>query len=292
MEIYYIDRATGKREREQVFGEKAIAFLYSGSILGNFCKKLVSKNPLASQIYGYLQHLSCSRKKVAPFIKKYGIDASEFEKTEFTSFNDFFIRKLKKGARPISESPAVIPADGRFLFYQNITTEQNFIVKEKRFDLKAFLGSEALAKHYENGSLILGRLCPVDYHRFHFPVSGVPGEARAINGYLYSVNPEAIKKNVGILYENRRYVTEIESDFGKVLFLEIGATSVGKVHQTYRPGERVEKGDEKGYFSFGGSEVAVLFEEGRLSIDPDLLEATGSGLEMLCKMGQSMGKII
>lgn len=294
MKIYYIDRATGKKEQEQVFGEKAIAFFYGGSFLGSLLQGLVSKNPFFSHLYGYIQSQPCSKKKVAPFIEKYGVDASEFEKKidEFTSFNDFFIRKLKKGVRPIDlkKNSAVIPADGRFLFYQNISTEKNFIVKGKSFDVSRFLKDEALAARYQNGSLILGRLCPVDYHRFHFPVSGIPGKARLINGYLYSVNPTAIKSNIEIFYENKRYLTEIETEeFGKVLFLDIGATVVGKVTQTYTPGTRVEKGDEKGYFSFGGSEVALLFEEGRIKIDRDLLESTESGLEVLCKVGQTIG---
>lgn len=295
--IYYIDRVTGKKEREMVFGEKAIAFFYKQSFLSRVFKSLISKNPFFSALYGFLQKLPSSKRKIAPFIKKYHIDAREFEKKvdEFTSFNDFFIRKLKKEARPIApeKNTAVIPADGRFLFYQNITSEKNFIVKGKTFDLKRFLKDEALAKYFENGSLILGRLCPVDYHRFHFPVAGTPLEARLINGYLYSVNPEAIKLNIDIFYENKRYLTEIESEkFGKVLFLDIGATAVGRVIQTYTPGQKVEKGDEKGYFEFGGSEVAVLFEKGRLHIDKDLLENTQNDFETLCKVGESLGKMI
>ena len=293
--IYYIDRLTGKKEQELVFGEKAIAYLYGESFFGKTLKAIISKNPFFSHLYGLLQTLPVSKKKIAPFIRKYGIDTSDFEKKieEFTSFNDFFIRKLKKEARPIvpEKTVATIPADGRFLFYQNITSEKNFIIKGTTFDLGRFLGSKALAKRYEGGSLILGRLCPVDYHRFHFPVSGTPGRPRLINGYLYSVNPEAIKRNIEIFYENRRIITEIESEhFGKVLMGEIGATLVGKVFQTYVPGKWVEKGTEKGYFSFGGSEVALLFEKDALTIDQDLLESTQAGLEMLCKVGQSLGR--
>lgn len=295
--IDYIDRLTGRKEREMVFGEKAIAYLYGGSFFGEIFKSIVSKNTFFSHLYGYMQEIPSSKQKIVPFIKKYNIDTADFEKKieEFTSFNDFFIRKLKKESRPIvpEKTRAAIPADGRFLFYQNITREKNFIVKGKTFDLRQFLDNESLSKRFENGSLILGRLCPVDYHRFHFPVSGIPTDARLINGYLYSVNPVAIKRNINIFYENKRTLTEMESEeFGKVLFLDIGATVVGKIFQTYNPGQRVEKGAEKGYFAFGGSEVAVLFEKGRLEIDQDLLESTQAGFEMLCKVGQSMGRAI
>ena len=290
--IYYIDRATGQKKQELVLGEKALAYLYGGSSFGHLIQTIVSKSPLVSKIYGFFQNLPLSKGKVAPFIKKYHIDTSIFEKKveDFTSFNDFFIRKLKKSARPIDprEKTAVLPADGRFLFFPNITLAKNFIVKGATFNLGQFLNDEKLAKQYENGSLILGRLCPVDYHRFHFPVAGVPGPARLINGYLYSVNPVAIKQNIGLLYQNKRYLTEIESDFfGKVLLVEIGATMVGKIDQTYIPGTRVSKGDEKGYFAFGGSAVAILFEKERLVIDEDLLK--NEGIETLCTMGESLG---
>ena len=79
-------------------------------------------------------------------------------------------------------------------------------------------------------------------------------------------------------------------DFGKVLFLEIGATFVGAIHQTYTPNKPHQKGDEKGYFSFGGSSLILLFQKGKIQFDPDLLHATSQGVEIKCLMGQSMGK--
>ncbi|CRX38789.1 archaetidylserine decarboxylase [Estrella lausannensis] len=293
--IFYINRETGKREKEEVFGERAISFLYGGSKAGSFIQNLVSKIPLFSTLYGCLQSSALSKGKVTAFIDKYGVNTTEFEKApqEFQSFNDFFTRKLKKEARPISEGDnvAIIPADGRFLFYSNISEEKNFIVKGKQFDLKSFLNDEALAKEYEGGALVLGRLCPVDYHRFHFPVSGVAESPKLINGPLFSVNPFAVRQNINILFENKRYVTKIETTaFQQVLLVEIGATFVGKVVSTFSPGKPVEKGDEKGYFSFGGSAVALLFKRGTLLIEKDLLQGTEEGLEVLCKMGQPLGK--
>lgn len=293
--IYYIDRETGKKEKEEVFGEKAISFLYGGSVLGKALASLASKISLFSTLYGMVQSSPLSKKKVVPFIEKYCVNSEEFEKKpeEFSSFNDFFTRTLKRGARPISpgKEVAVIPADGRFLFYQDITEEKNFIVKGRRFDLKSFLNDPALAQEYEGGALILGRLCPVDYHRFHFPVSGIAGKPKLINGPLFSVNPFAVHQNIGILWENKRYLTSIDSgEFGQVLLLEIGATFVGKVVSTFIPGSSVAKGDEKGYFSFGGSAVALIFKKGKLQISGDLLKGTEEGLEVLCKMGQPLGK--
>jgi phosphatidylserine decarboxylase len=94
---------------------------------------------------------------------------------------------------------------------------------------------------------------------------------------------------LSILWENRRERTLVDSpEFGKVLFFEIGATCVGHIGQTYQPG-RVEKGSEKGFFAFGGSCVATLFEKGAISFDPDLLEHSASGTEVYAQMGERCG---
>jgi phosphatidylserine decarboxylase len=141
--------------------------------------------------------------------------------------------------------------------------------------------------------MILSRLCPVDYHRFHFPCAGQPGPPRFINGWLYSVNPIALATRPSIFWENKRVVTAIESPaLGQVQFVEIGATMVGSIRQTYTPGETVAKGDEKGYFAFGGSSVAVLFEKGRIEIDTDLLKNTDNGLETYARVGERMGRAL
>jgi len=130
----------------------------------------------------------------------------------------------------------------------------------------------------------------VDYHRFHFPVAGVPGNARLINGPLYSVNPLALRDRLAILWENKRFVTEIETEqLGKVLMLEIGATNVGSVHHTFVPTRPVEKGEGKGYFAFGGSATFTFFEPGRVDLADDLLEQSRQQRELYAKVGDRMG---
>ncbi len=284
-----IDRRSGKRFFEEVYGERAVAFLYGESWLsrsfGRLILRLIFKNPLLSVLYGRMQRSRLSKRKVAPFIKKYRVDPSEFEKTDFTSFNDFFIRKLKEEARPIAESDATFPADGRYLFFPKIEDTHAFFVKGQRFSLQAFLRSSRLASQYEGGSMVIGRLCPTDYHRFHFPADGIPSESFCINGWLASVNPVAIRQNMSIFWENRRCVTHLQTPhFGRILMVEVGALCVGKIHQTYVANKRICKGDEKGYFSFGGSAIVLLFEPGAIAFDPDLVAASGEGLEVMCLM--------
>lgn len=294
MEIECIDRATKTSFIEKVYGERALQFVYGTHPLGRICRSVISKNSLFSRLYGTFMNSSLSKRNIQPFIEKFRIDTEEFLEapSQFKSFNDFFIRKLKPSCRPIDASPnsVIIPADGRYLFYEKIS---HFTVKGKLFDLKTFLGNAHLAERYKEGSLAIARLCPTDYHRFHFPCNCIPSKTTRINGYYYSVNPIAIRENLAIFWENKRAITELESEnFGKILYVEIGATNVGSIHQTFSSGTAYAKGSEKGYFAFGGSSLALLFEKDCLQFSQDLLNATARGLEIKCLMGQKMGQRI
>ena len=299
MTIFYIDRKSGRIKQEEIYGQTALNFLYGQSL--NFCglnllaRYLVTKVPLFSYLYGRWQKSSWTKKKVKPFIDKFNIDESEFvtKSSEFKSFNDFFIRKLKPEKRPVNPDPkvAIIPADGRYRFMPDISLQESFTVKEKLFTLESFLNSATLAKKYSGGSLALARLAPVDYHRFHFPCNAFASKSCIINGALYSVNPLAIQRNYQLYAGNKRAICELKSDsFGDIIFAEVGATFVGSICQTYSPGKQYQKGDEKGFFEFGGSALVLLFEKNRIEFDADLTKSSASGHEIYCQMGQSMGR--
>jgi phosphatidylserine decarboxylase len=292
--IVYIDRATGKEEEEKVYGAKALNFLYgdgwSSRIFGTPLMYLLSRIPFFSACYGIYQKMPWTKAKIAPFIQTFQIDTSEFETQDFESFNDFFTRKLKMETRPIAEGEkrAVIPADGRYLFYPNIAEADGFFVKGQKFNLETLLADSKLAEKYHHGTMVVGRLCPSDYHRFHFPCACVPGESRLINGWLFSVNPTALKKDIHIFTQNKRSICELHTKhFGNVLYIEIGATNVGSIHETYTPFLPYPKGAEKGYFSFGASALIVLFQPGTIKLDDDLLGR--SPMEIKCLLGQSLG---
>lgn len=296
--IDYIDRKTGKKESEKVYCGAALKFIYGddwiSKFLGGPLLHLFVKMSWFSALYGYWQKRPASTKKIQPFIDNFHVDASEFQKKvpEFTSFNDFFIRKLKAEARPIAGGShvAVIPADGRYRFIPNISFSDGFIVKGQKFDLEALLQNTQLAKRYATGAMIMARLCPSDYHRYHFPCNCVAGKTTLINGWLQSVNPIATKKNIQIFSENKRTLCVLKSEnFGPVLYLEIGATNVGSINQTYTTDEYHSKGSEKGFFAFGGSALILLFEKDRIVFDQDLLDACKDGMEVRCLLGQSMG---
>ncbi|HSH93594.1 MAG TPA: phosphatidylserine decarboxylase, partial [Roseimicrobium sp.] len=206
---------------------------------------------------------------------------------------DFFYRKLKPGARPVDTTPdsVVFPADGRHLGFQDASTIQGVFVKGQRFDVASLIGDAALAKRFEHGTLVLSRLCPVDYHRFHFTAAGKVSETRLIEGPLYSVNPIALRQRLSYLWENRRTITRLFTErFGEVLLIEIGATNVGSIVQTFQAGNDVAKGAEKGYFRFGGSSTITIFEPGRIALAKDLVENSLQCRELYAKVGDGMGR--
>jgi phosphatidylserine decarboxylase len=294
----YIDRITGQEKTEKVYGGFFIRLLYSNHLLSRFLAKLIlpilSRFSFPSVFYGALQKAPWSRSKVQRFIHKFQVDTSEFldPVSSFKSFNDFFIRKLKPSSRPIASGDhiAILPADARYLVFPNIDHSEGFFVKGKKFSLSSLLQDPSLATSFAGGAMVIARLAPVDYHRFHFPCDATPSTPHLISGSLYSVNPLALKKNTNILAENKRMITRLETpSFGTVLFIEVGATYVGTIHQTFTPNTFQKKGAEKGYFSFGGSCLILLFQPGAIQLDSDLIQASSRSLEVLGKLGQSLG---
>jgi phosphatidylserine decarboxylase len=297
-EITFLDRKTKKEEKENVYGQFFIEMLYGDGYLSRFVSFLLlpffSRIPLLSKLYGYFQKSAMSKFKVKPFVKAYHIDESEFLESldSFTSFNDFFIRRLKPECRPLANGNdvAILPADARYLVFQNIERIEGFWVKGKKFRLADLLQNAELAANYAEGAMAIARLCPVDYHRFHFPCQCVADKARLINGPLFSVNPMALKRNIAILSENKRMITSLKThNFGTVQYIEIGATYVGSIIQTYVAGKSYAKGEEKGYFSFGGSCLILLFEPAKIVFDQDLIDTSMKKMEVRGLLGQSLG---
>jgi phosphatidylserine decarboxylase len=290
--VRYFNRQSGTLETEQIYGERWLRLAYENPA-GSLLRQIV-KRPFFSRWYGRRMARPASRALIAPFIEKFGLDPAEFAEplASFTSFNDFFIRKLKPDARPLDPDPnsAVFPCDGRHLAFPDVSQVNSVFVKGQRFDLPALLGSTDLASRYAKGSLVLSRLCPIDYHRYHFPAAGTPSESVLLNGPLFSVSPLALRRNLSYLWQNKRVLTELATDtFGTILTVEIGATNVGSINQTFTPGQPVARGDERGFFAFGASSTITLFEPGRIRLAADLLEQSARQIELYAVMGDTLG---
>ncbi len=290
--IRYFNRHTQALETEQVYGEAFLRWVY-GNPLGAAALHTLVKRGFFSTWYGRRMSRPESAQRIAPFIAEYGLDPTDFADSPdaFGSFNEFFFRKLRPEARPVDEDShsVVFPADGRHLGFERASAIQGVFVKGQKFDLASLLGDSKLAAQYADGALVLSRLCPVDYHRFHFPVAGTADESRLIDGPLFSVSPIALRKNLSYLWTNKRAITALHTErIGTVLLLEIGATCVGSIHQTFTPGKLVGKGAEKGYFAFGGSSTITLFEPGAIRLAEDLRDHSSSQIELYARMGSAM----
>jgi phosphatidylserine decarboxylase len=293
--ILYQNRHTGTLETEQVYGESFLRWAY-GHPLGPIALDAFVKRPFFSAWYGKRMSTPASAARIQPFIKEYQLDPNDFADapSSYGSFNEFFYRKLKPEARPIDPdaSSIVFPADGRHLGFPKASAIEGVFVKGQKFDLPALLGDAKLAERYQDGTLVLSRLCPVDYHRFHFPAAGIPGETKLIDGPLFSVSPLALRGRLSFLWTNKRTITRLETpNIGTVLCLEIGATCVGTIKQTFSPGSPVDKGEEKGYFAFGGSSTITIFEPGSVVLENDLRHHSGKQVELYARIGSRMGYV-
>jgi phosphatidylserine decarboxylase len=289
--IHYIHRPTGEQRIESPPGEGFLKFLYHHP-LGPLAVELLVKRRLLSEVYGRRMRSSGSKKQIRRFIETYQVDEAAFLKPtdQFESFNDFFIRKLKPEARPLAEG-LVSPADGKVLAFPKVSALNEFFVKGHRFTLHAFLGDRKLAERYQDGPLFVIRLAPPDYHRFHFPYAGTPSESQPIPGGYLSVSPYATRVDFARVFtENKRAFTLLQTlDQGQILLAPVGATMVGSIVHTYAPEQPVAKGEEMGYFAFGGSCLIMLLEPNQVKIDEDLMANTARGLETTVQMGERLG---
>lgn len=292
--IKVYNRKSKDYEIENVAGKKYIDWCYSSPVGKGFTELFVKRKLLSSAVGSYYD-TAMSKRKIQSFVKDFDIDMSIASKDikEFHSFNDFFYRTLKEGARPISKEAEILisPGDGRLSAFDNIDMDNLVQVKGLTYSLKELIANEEIAKEYDGGVCLILRLCPTDYHRFHFIDDGICTETTKINGSYYSVNPVALKNVPKLFIQNKREWSILKSkNFGDVLNIEVGATCVGSIIQTYKPNTQVKKGDEKGYFKFGGSTTILFFKKGTIEIDKDILEQTELGYETRVLLGESIGK--
>lgn len=289
----YFNRETKTYEVEKVVGDRYIRWTYS-SLIGLNLLELLIKKKLFSKVYGSYCNSKLSRGKIDKFIKKFNLNEDEFKtfKSDYKCFNDFFSRSLKDNLRTINYSSKILisPGDGKMVAYENIDINNLVQVKGFTYSLKELIQNENLAKKYIGGTCLILRLTPIDYHRFHFIDWGICEDVNKIKGHYYSVNPLALEKISKLFCENKREYSLFHSDnFGDVLYIEVGATCVGSIIQTYTPYKRIKKGEEKGYFKFGGSTIILFFESNKVKIDRDILEQTSKNFESKVSMGEKIG---
>ena len=296
--ITYFNRSAQCNEVELVYGDGAIRFIYDTK-LGQWLAPIIASKPV-SRIYGWMQNWSISRRKIPPFIKKFGINLniyktgsinSQSKEQSFKNFNEFFIREFEANQRHFIEAKHKMPAfcEARYFGHTTINKEVKIPVKGRLLKASDLLNDSSWGPTFENGPLLVARLCPVDYHRYHYPCDGKTLDSFQIRGQLHSVNPLALKAKPEIFIINERRISILESQhFGKLAFIEVGAAMVGKIVQTHDETKNHYRGDQKGYFLFGGSTVVVLGERGRWRPSEDILNNTQAGIETYLHLGDEV----
>lgn len=295
-EITYIDRQSGQKIQENIPGKFFLKWL-NHTILGRIVNRLIMEKKISSVFYGKLMDLPLSRYMIPKFIRDHQINRDECRLPieDYKTFNQFFYRQLKENARKINNDHRVLcsPADGKVLGWSTPDQMGTFFIKGQFFTLETLLQDHDLAQIYRDGCIYIIRLAPPDYHRYHFPISGRASAAKTIHGRYASVSPLSTQIRPTTLATNERQITRISSsNFGNVMMIEVGATFVGSIVQTFTPDMEVEKGMEKGYFKFGGSTIILLAEPDRILIDPDIVENTQHGYETSIRMGESIGHLL
>ena len=234
-------------------------FLYN-NFLGKIVLKLVTKR-FVSKLAGSYMNTKLSTRHIKAFIKSNNIDMTDYKEEEYSSFNAFFSRKIKDGKRQISKAKTTLisPAD-----------------------------SKLLAKKYAGGYFLVFRLSVDDYHRYSFIDNGKVLKKYQINGKFHTVGPIAFKDHKIFQENQREYELLRTENFGDIIQMEIGALMVGKIvnHDI----TKFKKGDEKGYFLFGGSTVVIIVEKDRVVIDDDIMKNSEENIETRIKLGDIIGK--
>lgn len=227
-----------------------------------------------------------SRRFIPGYIKAYQILVDDVEEPldSFPTLHDFFVRKLTASSRPIASAPVVSPVDGKIEIAGDMQESIDFLVKGQHYSLADLLGDDALAKRYQNGKYAVLYLSPADYHRIHSPADGKVAKQFVLGKKSYPVNAAGLQYGKTPISGNYRMITELETAFGRMLVVKVGAMFVNSIKLT-ETGSEWQKGSEVGYFSFG-STVVLFFEENSIKFVEDM--SNGQRI----KVGEALGNMV
>ena len=250
----------------------------------------IVKSRFVSSAAGCFMNSRLSKPLIGRFIRKNGIDMSEYEDGKYDCFNDFFTRRIKPGRRPFDTSPGALvsPCDGCLTVYK-ISDGTVLPIKQSSYTVPELLKDDALAENYRDGYCLVFRLTVKNYHRYAYTDNGIKGENVHIRGVYHTVRPIALRRYPVFVQNTREYTVVETENFGKLTQIEIGAALVGRI-KNLDGAKRVVRGAEKGMFLFGGSTVVLLIEPGRAKIGDRFVEASESGRETPVLMGEKIGE--
>ncbi|MDO5444776.1 MAG: phosphatidylserine decarboxylase [Eubacteriales bacterium] len=246
--------------------------------------------PGLSEFCGKFLDSSLSKIFIPHFVRKNGIRLSDYQDCDYRSFNDFFSRSIRPELRPVDSDPEhlIAPCDGLLSAYR-ITESFVIPVKQRYYTIDDLLEDPLLAAGYRNGTCLVFRLCVNHYHRYCYVDSGLKEKNTHIPGVLHTVRPVALG-SVPVFSQNAREYTLIDSaSFGPVVQMEVGALLVGKI-ENYHEACRVQRGQEKGRFLYGGSTIILLLKNNTVCFPEWVFDAAKNSCEIPVKMGEMIAK--
>lgn len=252
------------------------------------CALKILVSPVITKLGGLYMSSPLSKMNIHSFIENNDIDMSQYEDKKYKSYNDFFTRKIKPGKRPydIAASALMAPADSKLTVY-HLSRDTLLTIKNSTYRVGDLLDDQKLAQKYENGLCLIFRLAVDDYHRYSYIDNGTVVARRFIPGIFHTVNPIANDHYPIYKRNTREYMVMETENFGKIIQMEVGAMMVGKIVNHDR--QSFKKGEEKGYFEFGGSTVVLFFKERTVEIDQDILDNSMQDIETKVKLGETIG---
>jgi len=267
--------------------DRILGILYE-TVPGRLLLKLLTAPAVSKAAGAFLStRLSCFL--IAPFVRNNQIDMSQYEPVKYKSYNDFFTRKIKAKLRPVDMEAThfISPCDSKLTVYP-ITEDGRFTIKQTPYTVESLLQNKKLAKEYVGGYALVFRLTVDDYHRYCYVADGTKEDNVVIPGVLHTVNPIA-NDYFPIYKENSREYSILHTkDFGDIVMMEVGALLVGKIVNHHRK-FKVFRGQEKGYFEFGGSTVVLFVKKDTVKLDADILENSAKNMETVVKFGEKIG---
>lgn len=289
---YVYDRHGRRLVAEEIDKRSRMSFLHENPLRVWLSQRLPLWR-IADQRDGRPGRTGRSRSDIAKFIERHRIELDEVDSDleSFTTFRDFFIRRLKPEARPIDPRPEVLisPADSRVLAYP-IGRDTMVQVKGIRLTMAALLGDPALAKLFRGGTCVVLRLAAADYRRFCYVDHGAHGPVLPINGFYRAVSAPSLRRMKAAVCEHYRELTLLATPtFGTIAHIDVGAMGTGRIRQHHARGAEVARGQEKGLFDLGASTIVLLLEPGAARMDHDIAVNTVRGIETRVHYGERIG---
>ena len=290
--LQYWDRYKNKVLSDKIYADWFIKWCYENRIGKLFLDYFFSKKSF-NILYGLYKTSKYSLKQIQTDIEQYSVDMDLFKKEKFNNYSDFFLREFKDGIRvfPVEENLGAF-AEGRVLAFNRVDAQHKYPVKGEFLTPELLLGNTKIANYFIGGPIIIIRLCPIDYHHFHYPLDGKIINRYKLTGNYHSVNVLALKNRDDIFVKNEREVTIFENKkYGKMAYIEVGAMCVGKIIQKNPSSTTCSKGELKGHFEFGASTVILIGEKDKWTPSEDILVNSQKNIESYIKLGDEIAKL-